>query len=45
MRTGRLWSGAGLRKGMSTLRTAMLLAALTAIFVGVGYLIGGPSGR
>ena len=29
---------------MNTLRTAMLLAALTAIFMGVGYLIGGPSG-
>ncbi len=26
------------------LRTFMLLAALTAIFVGVGYLIGGPTG-
>src|SRR3954471_5711415 len=29
---------------MNTLRTGMLLAALTAIFVGVGYLIGGGSG-
>jgi heat shock protein HtpX len=29
---------------MNTLRTAMLLAALTAIFIGVGYLIGGGSG-
>ncbi len=29
---------------MNTLRTAMLLAALTAIFVGVGFLIGGGSG-
>src|SRR6187402_275507 len=29
---------------MNTLRTAMLLAALTAIFMGVGYLIGGGSG-
>ena len=29
---------------MNTLRTAMLLAVLTAIFMGVGYLIGGPSG-
>jgi heat shock protein HtpX len=29
---------------MSILRTGMLLAALTAIFVGVGYLIGGGSG-
>ncbi|MBZ9859773.1 zinc metalloprotease HtpX [Mesorhizobium sp. CA12] len=29
---------------MNTLRTAMLLAAMTALFMGVGYLIGGPSG-
>ncbi len=29
---------------MNILRTGMLLAALTAIFVGVGYLIGGTSG-
>jgi heat shock protein HtpX len=29
---------------MSTLRTAMLLAALTAIFMGVGYLVGGAGG-
>jgi heat shock protein HtpX len=29
---------------MNTLRTAMLLAALTAIFMGVGYLIGGSGG-
>jgi heat shock protein HtpX len=29
---------------MNTLRTGMLLAALTAIFIGVGYLIGGSSG-
>jgi heat shock protein HtpX len=29
---------------MNILRTAMLLAALTAIFVGVGYLIGGANG-
>jgi heat shock protein HtpX len=29
---------------MNTLRTAMLLAALTAIFVGVGFLIGGSGG-
>src|SRR4029079_8482152 len=29
---------------MNTLRTGMLLAALTAIFGGVGYLIGGGSG-
>ena len=29
---------------MNTLRTAMLLAVLTAIFVGVGFLIGGASG-
>jgi len=29
---------------MNTLRTGMLLAALTAIFMGVGYLIGGAAG-
>ncbi len=29
---------------MNTIRTGMLLAALTAIFVGVGYLIGGSGG-
>ena len=29
---------------MNTLRTGMLLAALTAIFVGVGFLIGGTGG-
>ena len=29
---------------MNTLRTTMLIAALTAIFMGVGYLIGGSSG-
>lgn len=29
---------------MNTLRTAMLLAALTALFMGLGYLIGGPTG-
>ena len=29
---------------MNLVRTAMLLAALTAIFMGVGYLIGGQSG-
>jgi heat shock protein HtpX len=29
---------------MNTLRTGMLLAALTAIFMGVGYLIGGGAG-
>ena len=29
---------------MNTLRTAMLLAALTALFMGLGYLIGGPAG-
>jgi heat shock protein HtpX len=28
----------------NTLRTFMLLAALTAVFVGAGYLIGGPAG-
>ncbi|MHA1549232.1 MAG: zinc metalloprotease HtpX, partial [Alphaproteobacteria bacterium] len=29
---------------MNTLRTAMLLAALTAIFAGVGFLLGGAGG-
>ena len=29
---------------MNTLRTGMLLAALTAIFMGVGFLIGGSGG-
>ena len=29
---------------MNMLRTGMLLAALTALFMGVGYLIGGPGG-
>ncbi|WP_395612443.1 zinc metalloprotease HtpX [Allosphingosinicella sp.] len=29
---------------MNTLRTTMLLAALTALFMGLGYLIGGPAG-
>ncbi len=31
-------------RGSNHLRTFMLLAALTALFVGVGYLIGGPTG-
>ena len=29
---------------MSYLRTAILLAGLTALFMGVGYLIGGANG-
>jgi heat shock protein HtpX len=29
---------------MNTARTALLLAAMTALFVGIGYLIGGPTG-
>ena len=29
---------------MNYLRTAVLLAGLTALFMGVGYLIGGQSG-
>lgn len=29
---------------MNTLRTTLLLAALTALFMGLGYLIGGPAG-
>jgi hypothetical protein len=31
-------------KAMNYLKTAMLLAGLTALFMGVGYLIGGVSG-
>jgi len=34
----------GMERNMSTLRTGILLAALTALFMGVGYLIGGSSG-
>ena len=30
---------------MNYLRTAMLLAGLTALFMGVGYLIGGRAAR
>jgi len=29
---------------MSYLRTAILLAGMTALFMGVGYLVGGSSG-
>ena len=29
---------------MNHIKTFMLLAAMTALFVGVGYLIGGPTG-
>ena len=29
---------------MNIIRTAMLLAAMTALFMGVGYLIGGTGG-
>lgn len=29
---------------MNTLRTGLLLAVMTALFLGVGYLLGGPSG-
>ena len=29
---------------MNLMRTAMLLAAMTALFMGVGYLIGGSGG-
>lgn len=29
---------------MNTARTALLLAAMTALFLGVGYLVGGPTG-
>jgi heat shock protein HtpX len=34
----------GMERNMSTLRTGILLAALTALFMGVGYLIGGAGG-
>ena len=34
----------GLKGKMNTLRTTMLLAALTALFMGLGYLIGGTGG-
>src|SRR5690242_29338 len=34
----------GSKGKMNTLRTTMLLAALTALFMGIGYLIGGPTG-
>ena len=50
-RTGRShlsWSrdprGRTERASMNFMRTAMLLAALTAIFMGVGYLVGGTGG-
>src|ERR1043165_2271354 len=33
-----------LERQMNYFRTAMLLAGLTALFMGVGYLIGGPTG-
>ncbi|MEQ8949265.1 MAG: protease HtpX, partial [Parvibaculum sp.] len=29
---------------MNTLKTGMLLAAMTALFMGLGFLIGGPKG-
>ena len=29
---------------MNAIRTGMLLAVMTALFMGVGYLIGGPAG-
>src|SRR5262249_50011211 len=35
---------AGARRAMNYLRTAILLAGLTALFMGVGFLIGGQSG-
>jgi heat shock protein HtpX len=38
----RLWSGT--EEAMNYFRTAMLLAGLTALFMGVGYLIGGAGG-
>src|SRR5262245_23301115 len=33
-----------MESGMNYLRTAILLAGLTALFMGVGYLIGGATG-
>ena len=30
---------------MNVMKTGMLLAALTALFMGVGYLLGGPAAR
>jgi heat shock protein HtpX len=36
--------GPAVESEMNYLRTAILLAGLTALFMGVGYLIGGPSG-
>ena len=33
-----------MEKHLNTMRTAMLLAAMTALFMGVGYLIGGSGG-
>src|SRR5215211_407867 len=35
---------AGLEERMNYFRTALLLAGLTALFMGVGYLIGGAGG-
>jgi heat shock protein HtpX len=33
-----------MRKPMNYLRTAILLACLTALFMGIGYLFGGGTG-
>src|SRR5262245_229285 len=37
-------SRSGMESGMNYMRTAILLAGLTALFMGVGFLIGGESG-
>ena len=37
-------ASADMRRTMNYLRTAILLAGLTALFMGVGYLIGGQTG-
>src|SRR6476620_12626628 len=39
-----IFRSGGLKGKMNTLRTTMLLAALTALFMGLGYLIGGTGG-
>jgi heat shock protein HtpX len=39
-----LWPPRRTDEMMNTLRTTMLLAAMTALFMGVGYMIGGSGG-
>src|SRR6059058_598139 len=41
---GQSFAAAARETAMNYLRTAMLLAGLTALFMGVGYLIGGATG-